>query len=121
MSEAHRYQAHVFDLVSRETSASACWRWAPASAHEPQPPRRRGARRRHRAEPACATRALAALGDHPALRASRLASLEECDRASLVAERFDTVACVNVLEHIEDDVSALRLFADIVAPREATF
>ena len=35
---------------------------------------------------------------------------------SLVSERFDTVACVNVLEHIEDDVNALRLFADIVGP-----
>jgi hypothetical protein len=42
--------------------------------------------------------------------------LEECDRASLVSGRFDTVVCVNVLEHIEDDAAALRLFAGIVQP-----
>jgi 2-polyprenyl-3-methyl-5-hydroxy-6-metoxy-1,4-benzoquinol methylase len=59
--------------------------------------------------------ALAALGDHPRFEL-RVCHLEECDRASLVAERFDTIACINVLEHIEDDVSALRLFADIVGP-----
>jgi SAM-dependent methyltransferase len=42
--------------------------------------------------------------------------LEECDRHELIAERFDTILCVNVLEHIEDDEAALRGFAEIAAP-----
>ena len=42
--------------------------------------------------------------------------LEECDRRELIAERFDTILCVNVLEHIENDTEALRVFAEIAAP-----
>lgn len=30
--------------------------------------------------------------------------------------RFDTIVCLNVLEHIKDDVSALKLFYDLLAP-----
>ena len=62
-----------------------------------------------------ATRARAALGTHARLDL-RECHLEECDAAALAAERFDTVVCVNVLEHIEDDVAALKSFRDIVAP-----
>jgi 2-polyprenyl-3-methyl-5-hydroxy-6-metoxy-1,4-benzoquinol methylase len=40
--------------------------------------------------------------------------LEECDRSELQRERLDTVYCVNVLEHINDDVAALRMFKDII-------
>lgn len=43
--------------------------------------------------------------------------LEECDRAELKAHRFDTVFCVNVLEHIRDDGEALRAFSDVIVPR----
>ena len=42
--------------------------------------------------------------------------LEECDQSELAAHRFDTVVCVNVLEHIEDDIAALRTFRDVIAP-----
>jgi SAM-dependent methyltransferase len=42
--------------------------------------------------------------------------LEECDRAELIEHRFDTVVCVNVLEHIEDDAGALRTFKDVLIP-----
>jgi SAM-dependent methyltransferase len=44
----------------------------------------------------------------------RACHLEECDQRELLAQRFDTVVCINVLEHIEDDVAALRMFRDIV-------
>ena len=37
-------------------------------------------------------------------------------RRSCAQERFDTIVCVNVLEHIEDDVKALQAFRDIVTP-----
>jgi hypothetical protein len=30
--------------------------------------------------------------------------------------RLDTVYCVNVLEHIEDDVAALKMFRDVIVP-----
>jgi 2-polyprenyl-3-methyl-5-hydroxy-6-metoxy-1,4-benzoquinol methylase len=62
-----------------------------------------------------ALRARTALGPNPKLDL-RVCHLEECDAAALAAEHFDTVVCVNVLEHIEDDVAALRNFRDIVAP-----
>jgi 2-polyprenyl-3-methyl-5-hydroxy-6-metoxy-1,4-benzoquinol methylase len=115
MSEAHRYQAHVFDLfrpfIGRRVlvvgagigtmSRSLLDVAEHVVGIEPNQ--------------ACATRALAGLGSHPHFEL-RVCHLEECDPKSLVAERFDTVACINVLEHIEDDVTALRLFADIVAP-----
>ncbi|MFZ2641476.1 MAG: class I SAM-dependent methyltransferase [Verrucomicrobiia bacterium] len=34
----------------------------------------------------------------------------------LIAERFDTVICLNVIEHIQDDVAALRNIRDLLQP-----
>src|SRR5204862_2647616 len=42
--------------------------------------------------------------------------LEDCDLSELIAQHFDTVFCVNVLEHIEDDLGALRTFRSVLAP-----
>ena len=42
--------------------------------------------------------------------------LEDCDPVELASHRFDTVFCVNVLEHIEDDVAALATFKRVVQP-----
>ena len=42
--------------------------------------------------------------------------LEECDPVELSSHRFDTVFCVNVLEHIEDDAAALATFTRVVQP-----
>jgi 2-polyprenyl-3-methyl-5-hydroxy-6-metoxy-1,4-benzoquinol methylase len=42
--------------------------------------------------------------------------LEECDRAELHRQQLDTVYCINVLEHIEDDVAALKMFRDVIVP-----
>jgi 2-polyprenyl-3-methyl-5-hydroxy-6-metoxy-1,4-benzoquinol methylase len=42
--------------------------------------------------------------------------LEECDLAALRRQRFDTVYCVNVLEHIHDDIAALKVFRDVIVP-----
>ena len=55
------------------------------------------------------------IGDHPRFEL-HACHLEECDPTRLVAARFDTVLCVNVLEHIEDDERALQRFAEIAAP-----
>jgi 2-polyprenyl-3-methyl-5-hydroxy-6-metoxy-1,4-benzoquinol methylase len=64
---------------------------------------------------ACATRARAALGSHPRFDL-RECHLEQCDPTELASHRFDTVFCVNVLEHIEDDVAALKTFREAVVP-----
>jgi 2-polyprenyl-3-methyl-5-hydroxy-6-metoxy-1,4-benzoquinol methylase len=46
----------------------------------------------------------------------RTCLLEECDLVELASRRFDTVFCVNVLEHIEDDREALRSFERVLVP-----
>ncbi len=56
-----------------------------------------------------------AMGGHPRFVLHEC-HLEDCDRDELAARRFDTVVCVNVLEHIEDDVAALKTFRDAVVP-----
>ena len=42
--------------------------------------------------------------------------LEECDLDDLRRKQLDTIYCVNVLEHIEDDVAALRMFKELIVP-----
>jgi SAM-dependent methyltransferase len=52
--------------------------------------------------------------DHPQVRVTelRLPAIEP----SLVAERLDTVVCLNVLEHIEDDRASLRAMRSLLQP-----
>jgi SAM-dependent methyltransferase len=57
-----------------------------------------------------------AMGQHPRFTLKEC-HLEECDQRELAAHRFDTVVCVNVLEHIEDDVAALRMFRKALVPK----
>lgn len=65
--------------------------------------------------PHCAGLLKDTLGQHPRFLL-RETLLEECDRRELAAHRFDTVIGVNVLEHIADDVAALRTFAEVLVP-----
>jgi SAM-dependent methyltransferase len=62
----------------------------------------------------CVARARAALDGNPRITL-HITHLEDCDRAEMTAARFDTIVCVNVLEHIEDDVKALTVFRELVA------
>jgi 2-polyprenyl-3-methyl-5-hydroxy-6-metoxy-1,4-benzoquinol methylase len=115
MSEAVRYQAHVFELLRPHIGASVLevgcgigttsLRLAEIAQRlvciEPNPN--------------CVSRARAALDGNPKI-ALKICHLEECDRDELTAQRFDTIVCVNVLEHIEDHIRALRLFRELVAP-----
>jgi 2-polyprenyl-3-methyl-5-hydroxy-6-metoxy-1,4-benzoquinol methylase len=113
MSEAVRYQAHIFNLmrpyVGKRVLEVGCGI---------------GTTTRRLLDVAdtvvciepnlhCATRARAELGNHPRVT-FRICLLEECTREELT-NKFDTVLCVNVLEHIEDDVNALTMFRDVVA------
>jgi 2-polyprenyl-3-methyl-5-hydroxy-6-metoxy-1,4-benzoquinol methylase len=63
----------------------------------------------------CATRLHEAMGTHPRFTL-RSCHFEECDAAELASHRFDSVLLINVLEHIADDVSALKTFEHIVVP-----
>ena len=115
MSEARRYQTHVFDLLRPHVGSrvlevgcgigTTSLRLAAI------------AERLVCIEPnlTCVSRARAALDGHPCITL-RICHLEECSRDELLGQRFDTIVCVNVLEHIEDDIRALRLFRDLVAP-----
>jgi glycosyltransferase involved in cell wall biosynthesis len=40
--------------------------------------------------------------------------LSSADRAELEGEKLDTIVCLNVLEHIEDDAATLRDFASVL-------
>jgi 2-polyprenyl-3-methyl-5-hydroxy-6-metoxy-1,4-benzoquinol methylase len=63
----------------------------------------------------CVTRCEAVMRDQPRF-SLRVCHLEECDRDELLSHRLDTIVCVNVLEHIEDDAGALRTFKDVLVP-----
>jgi 2-polyprenyl-3-methyl-5-hydroxy-6-metoxy-1,4-benzoquinol methylase len=63
----------------------------------------------------CATQLQEAMGGHPRFT-MRVCHFEECDAAELASQRFDSVLLVNVLEHLADDVRALKAFEQIVVP-----
>jgi SAM-dependent methyltransferase len=114
MSEARNYQAHVFDLVRPHVGSQVLEVGCGIGTMTSQ--LLEHAERVVCIEPNlnCATRAREALAGNDRV-AIRVCHLEECNRAELQAQRLDTVVCVNVLEHIEDDVRALALFRDVVA------
>jgi SAM-dependent methyltransferase len=45
-----------------------------------------------------------------------IAQLSAEDRGVLKARRFDSVICINVLEHIDDDAGAVAAMADVLVP-----
>ena len=65
--------------------------------------------------PNCLARLQAAMQSEP--RFTLLSChLEDCDFGDLRRQELDTVYCVNVLEHILDDVAALKSFRDVIVP-----
>jgi 2-polyprenyl-3-methyl-5-hydroxy-6-metoxy-1,4-benzoquinol methylase len=115
MSEARRYQGHVFELLRSHIGKSVLEVGCGIGTTSLR--LAEIAERLVCIEPNlnCVSRARAALDGNPKITL-RICHLEECDRDELVRQRFDTIVCVNVLEHIEDDVRALRLFRELVAP-----
>ncbi len=115
MQRARRYSEHVFNLfrshIGRRVLEVGCGIStmsrrlvdvaASVVAIEPNP--------------ACVAIARGTLGHHPRFEL-RACHLEECDRVELASHGFDTVFCINVLEHISDDVAALRTFRDAIVP-----
>jgi len=114
MSEAHRYQAHVFGLIRPHVGRSVLEVGCGIGTMSRQLVAVADRLVCIEPNPNCAVRARAALDGDPRITL-RMCHLEDYDRDELLQQRFDTVVCVNVLEHIEDDIRALRLFRDVVA------
>ena len=116
MSEAKRYQAHVFELlrphIGRSVLEVGCGIGTTSLRLAEI------AERLVCIEPNlnCVSRARAALDGNPEDHAARSATSRNATATSWSPQRFDTIVCVNVLEHIEDDVRALTLFRELVAP-----
>ena len=116
MSEAVRYQRHVFGLVRPQLGTQVLEVGCGIGTMSRQMLDTNPALQLVCIEPNanCARRAHEEL--HGQTRVTiRMCHLEECELSELQQQRFDTVVCVNVLEHIEDDVSALAMFREVVA------
>jgi 2-polyprenyl-3-methyl-5-hydroxy-6-metoxy-1,4-benzoquinol methylase len=114
--EAKRYGAHVFDLfrphIGRRVLEVGCGIGTMSEklaeiadlvvGIEPNP--------------ACIDRVQEAMRHQPKF-SLRPCHLEECDQAELRRLGLDTVYCVNVLEHIEQDVAALQTFREAIVPQ----
>lgn len=116
MSEAVRYQRHIFGLVHPHLGSHVLEVGCGIGTMSRQILDTNQALQLVCIEPNanCARRASEELNGQPRV-AIRKVHLEECVRTDLQAERFDTIVCVNVLEHIADDVQALTLFREVVA------
>ena len=115
MKEAVRYQAHIFDLLRPHVGSRVFEVGCGIGTMSRQLVD--VVERLVCIEPNlnCAARARDVLDGDPRITL-RVCHLEECSRTELLQQRFDTIVCVNVLEHIEDDIRALRLFRDVVGP-----
>jgi 2-polyprenyl-3-methyl-5-hydroxy-6-metoxy-1,4-benzoquinol methylase len=115
MQEAKRYSAHLFELFRQDIGKRVLEVGAGI-----------GTMSRRLVEVAeivvgiepnvnCLSRLEDAMRGHPRF-SLHACHLEECDQAELASQRLDTVFCVNVLEHIEDDIAALRTFRQVIVP-----
>lgn len=115
MQQARRYAAHVFDLfredVGKRVLEVGCGIGTMTQRLLEVSERVVGI------EPNlnCVRQTRALFDGHPRF-SLRICHLEECDPIELAAQEFDTVVCVNVLEHIENDVAALKQFASLLVP-----
>jgi SAM-dependent methyltransferase len=113
--EARRYGAHVFDLfrphIGRRILEVGCGIGTMSEKLAELADLIVGI------EPnaACIDRVAEAMRHQPKF-SLRPCHLEECDPVELRSHLFDTVYCVNVLEHLEHDVAALQMFRDVVVP-----
>jgi 2-polyprenyl-3-methyl-5-hydroxy-6-metoxy-1,4-benzoquinol methylase len=115
IEEAHRYGEHVFELFRPFVGRRVLEVGAGIGTMSRKLVRAADLVIGIEPNPNCLARLEAAMGAEPKFTMLSC-MLEECDLDDLRSRRLDTVYCVNVLEHIEDDVTALRMFRDVIVP-----
>jgi 2-polyprenyl-3-methyl-5-hydroxy-6-metoxy-1,4-benzoquinol methylase len=115
MQEARRYSAHLFELLRPHVGARVLEVGCGIGTMSRQLADVADLVVGIEPNPNCVDRVRREMQGHPRFTL-RVCHLEECDPAELASHRFDTVVCVNVLEHIADDVAALRAFRNVVEP-----
>lgn len=115
IEEAHRYGEHVFELFRPFIGARVLEVGAGIGTMSKKLVRTAETVIGIEPNANCVARLHAALSGEP--RFTMLSCrLEDCDLGDLRRKQLDTVYCVNVLEHIEDDVAALKTFKDVIVP-----
>jgi 2-polyprenyl-3-methyl-5-hydroxy-6-metoxy-1,4-benzoquinol methylase len=115
MQEARRYTEHVFGLVREFVGSRALEIGAGIGTMTSRLVEVADVVLGIEPNPNCAKHIQGLMGQHPRFTL-RVCHFEECDLGELAAREFDSVLCVNVLEHIADDVSALKAFKEILVP-----
>jgi SAM-dependent methyltransferase len=115
MREARRYGAHVFNLLKDHIGSRVLEVGSGIGTIAVRLVEQADFVLGIEPNPNCAGPLREALGGHPRFTL-RECHLEECEPSELAGYRFDTVVCVNVLEHIADDVRALEMFRNAVVP-----
>jgi 2-polyprenyl-3-methyl-5-hydroxy-6-metoxy-1,4-benzoquinol methylase len=115
MQEARRYAAHVFGLVRPFLGARVLEVGAGIGTMSTRLVEVADFVLGIEPNPNCISRIREAMRNHPQFTL-RTCHFEECDSTELANLRFDSVICVNVLEHIADDAGALKAFKEILVP-----
>ena len=115
MQEARRYSAHVFGLFREHIGARVLEVGSGIGTMSRRLVEVADTVVGIEPNPNCTVRLEEAMRDHPRF-SLRTCHLEECDPSELASQRFESVLCVNVLEHIADDVGALKTFRNILVP-----
>jgi 2-polyprenyl-3-methyl-5-hydroxy-6-metoxy-1,4-benzoquinol methylase len=115
IEEAHRYGEHVFELFRPFVGRRVLEVGAGIGTMSKKLVRTADVVIGVEPNTNCVARLQAAMGAEPKFTMLSC-HLEECDRGDLRQKRLDTVYCVNVLEHIQDDIAALTMFRDVIVP-----
>jgi 2-polyprenyl-3-methyl-5-hydroxy-6-metoxy-1,4-benzoquinol methylase len=115
MQEARRYAAHIFGLMRPFVGARVLEVGAGIGTMTSRLVEVADFVLGIEPNPNCVARIQELMRSHPRFTL-RTCHFEECDPTELASLRFDSVLCVNVLEHIADDAGALTAFKQLLVP-----
>jgi len=113
IEEAHRYSEHIFELFRPFVGRRVLEVGAGIGTMSRKLVRTSELVIGIEPNASCVARLEVAMSAEPKFT-MRSCHLEDCDLGELQRQQLDTVYCVNVLEHIEDDVAALKMFRDAI-------